>query len=235
MERGRPVLHARLGPTASAGAPGDGQGAATPLDSGVHRLDIDGGRPAQLWVPSGIVAGRPAPLLVLLHGAGGDPARTLSVLGGLADEAGVILLAPASVAATWDLIAGGWGPDVARLDATLEAVNARLTLDPERVAIGGFSDGASYAVSLGLSNGELFRRIVALSPGFAIADGPVGRPSFFVSHGTEDRVLPISMCSRPLVAQLRAAGYEVEYHEFDGGHTVPIEIAARAVAWLTRA
>jgi phospholipase/carboxylesterase len=59
-----------------------------------------------------------------------------------------------------------------------------------------------------------------------------GRPRVFISHGTRDPVLPIENCSRRIVPRLEQAGYEVSYHEFDGGHTVPPEIAEEAVRWF---
>ncbi len=42
----------------------------------------------------------------------------------------------------------------------------------------------------------------------------------FVSHGIDDPVLPVA-CSRRIVPRLRELGLEVDYHEFDGEHTVP--------------
>src|SRR5436190_993778 len=81
----------------------------------------------------------------------------------------------------------GFGEDVAFLNRALESVFARLAVDPARVAIGGFSDGATYALSLGLANGDLFPRVVAFSPGFIISAPPHGRPRFFLSHGISDQ------------------------------------------------
>jgi predicted esterase len=34
------------------------------------------------------------------------------------------------------------------------------------------------------------------------------------------------------VPALQRAGYDVLYHEFDGGHTVPPDIAEEAFKWL---
>jgi predicted esterase len=84
-------------------------------------------------------------------------------------------------------------------------------IDPARVAIGGFSDGASYALSLGLTNGDLFSHVLAFSPGFMAPAGQEGSPRIFVSHGTRDAVLPIDRCSRRIVPTLRRAGYDVAY------------------------
>jgi predicted esterase len=106
-------------------------------------------------------------------------------------------------------------------------------VDPARVAIGGYSDDASYALSLGLANGDLFTHVLAFSPGFVAPAERVGSPCIFVSHGTRDGWLPVERCSRRIVPQLERAGYEVRYREFDGGHVVPPEIGREAADWFT--
>jgi predicted esterase len=188
-----------------------------------------------LYVPAGYRADSPAPLVVMLHGAGGDAQQSLSILRKVADARGLLLVAPKSQGPTWDIIMGNYGPDVFALDQALAWVFARYAVDPERVAIGGFSDGASYALSLGLSNGELFKHVLAFSPGFAAPAAQQGSPRFFVSHGKRDAVLNIDACSRRLVPRLQRAGYEVLYREFDGPHTVPGDITREAVEWFAPA
>ena len=46
--------------------------------------------------------------------------------------------------------------------------------------------------------------------------------------------LPVQVVrtSRRIVPGLKRAGYAVEYQEFDGGHTVPPDIARQAVDWF---
>ena len=56
--------------------------------------------------------------------------------------------------------------------------------------------GASYALSVGLTNGDLFSDILAFSPGFMAPAVRHGAPNIFISHGTQDTVLPIDRCSR---------------------------------------
>lgn len=172
------------------------------------------------------------PLALMLHGAGGCADHGIELLRPLADEAGILLVATASRGSTWDALAGSYGPDVMTIDAALTDVFATHAVDPAHVAIGGFSDGASYALSVGLANGDLFTHVLAFSPGFAAPPAPRGRPRIFVSHGTQDRVLPIDACSRRVVPQLERAGYEVAYREFAGPHTVPDAIAREAVKWF---
>ncbi|HUS14814.1 MAG TPA: phospholipase [Chloroflexia bacterium] len=181
-------------------------------------------------VPEG--AAQSMPLLVWLHGAGGDASGMLRMLEPRARAAGIALLIPESQGPTWDVIRGGFGPDVAFLDAALRQTFAEVPVDPARLAIGGFSDGASYALSLGLANGDLFQWVLAFSPGFAAPPDTIGQPRIYVSHGIEDDVLPIEPCSRSLVPRLRRSGYTVHYEEFDGGHFVPDQVAAEALDLL---
>jgi len=199
---------------------------------GLRTLSLDTGRTVLIYVPAGYSPAKPAPVMVMLHGAGGNPRRGLTWVLPLADSAGVILLAPQSRGMTWDVVRGGYGPDVAFIDRVLAHVLARYAVDTTRLAIGGFSDGATYALSLGITNGDLFTHVIAFSPGFMVPAAQRGEPRLFVSHGTQDRVLSIDACSRQIVRRVRDAGYDIRYREFEGGHTVPAPIAREAVVWV---
>jgi phospholipase/carboxylesterase len=137
---------------------------------GLHPLGLAGTRDALLYVPSSYPT-TPAPLVLSLHGAGGDAQGGLYPLQTLADDGGFLLLSVPSRGRTWDAVLGAFGPDVAFLDQALDWTFARYTVDSEYVAVAGFSDGASYALSLGLGNGDLFDRVMAFSPGF-VAPAP---------------------------------------------------------------
>ena len=209
--------------------------AAEDAPKGRQTLPAEGARDALVYVPAGYRREAPAPLAVMLHGAGGVAEHGLHLLQRFADESNLIVVAPQSAGGTWDAIRGGFGPDVLAIDRLLGRVFSRYSVDAKRVAVGGFSDGASYALGLGLTNGDLFTHVLAFSPGFvARADPQGGRPQLFISHGTRDRVLPIEQCSRRIVEQVRGAGYVVRYREFDGPHTVPEEIAREAVGWFVK-
>ena len=206
---------------------------ATP-PRGLQPLKLSDKRDGLLYVPPTYQMEQPAPLVVMLHGAGGDAHGGLKLLMPLADAAGLILLAPASRQPTWDIIFGNqYGWDIALIDTALAQVFSRYAIDKNRLAIGGFSDGASYALSVGITNGDLFTHVIAFSPGFMAPARQQGKPRLFISHGTRDEVLPIDRCSRKLVPQLKRAGYDVLYREFDGSHTLPPEIARSSVTWFT--
>ena len=197
---------------------------------GPHPLGLNGTRDGAVLVPTGLDPAKPAPLIVALHGAGGIATQMLDLLEVQAERHGMIVLAPESRGSTWDVIRGGYGSDVAFIDRALTKIFQLQSIDPARIALSGFSDGASYGLSLGVINGELFDHILAFSPGFIAPTSTADTPRIFVSHGIHDEVLPIDPCSRKIVPALKRAGYDVEYHEFDGGHVVPPEMVERAVA-----
>ncbi len=200
--------------------------------SGLYRLGPEDDRDGLLLVPGGYIPERPTPLLVMLHGAGGSAQHGLSYVLEAVEPEGMILLAPESRGQTWDIIASGYGPDVELINRLLGEVFSRYTVDPRHLAIGGFSDGASYALSLGVANGDFFTHIIAFAPGSMAPMEIHGKPRIFIAHGKQDAVLPIDRCSRRIVPQLRERGYDTAYHEFEGGHSVPAGIARVAVTWF---
>lgn len=194
------------------------------------RLGLDGDRDALLQLPPNVSS--PLPLLVYLHGATQRAEGMLRRLGSATDAAGIAILAPDSRATTWDAIRDEYGPDVLFLNRALERVFDTVAIDPGRIAIGGFSDGATYGLSLGLINGDLFTHVIANSPGFVVNGQVHGKPKVFVSHGTADQILPIDQCSRVIVPALRRRGYDITFKEFQGRHEIPAEIAADAMRWF---
>jgi predicted esterase len=201
---------------------------AGPLGAGLHRLGLAAPRDAYLFAPASLPS-ESVPLVALLHGAGGTAQNILPLLTGPAEERGFLVLAPESQDRTWDVIVDAYGPDVELLDRALSTVFEHYRVDPARIAIAGFSDGASYALSLGVANGDLFGDIHAFSPGFMSPLSVAGRPRVFISHGVRDRVLPIERCGRRVAASLAKAGYDLDYREFEDGHVVPPDMVAAAL------
>jgi phospholipase/carboxylesterase len=212
----RPVLRSR-----------PASGPRTAVEAGTAPI----GHGGLVHVPAAYDETRPTPLIVTLHGAGGTAQHGLDHLLAVAEDRGALLVSPRATRSTWDAVLGGFGPDVTLIDTLLAQVFERYSVDPMQVAVSGFSDGASYALSLGLANGDLFTSVLAFSPGFIAPARPRGSPAVFVTHGIADAVLPIDRCSRRIVPALRRAGYRVEYREFVGPHTVPPHLARAGVDW----
>jgi len=203
-----------------------------PLAPGEHTLSVVNDRSTTVFVPSSATPGRPAPVVLALHGATGDSAEAQLHNRAAAEASGVIVVAPSSVGVTWDAIRGFYDVDFAHIDATLAEVFRRCAVDPSRLAVSGFSDGASYAISLGIVNGDLFTHVMGYSAGFIIPGKPHGHPRFFMTHGLEDQILPIDRCGRRIATSLRGTGYDVQFIEFTGGHRVQPELVDRALHWL---
>jgi predicted esterase len=221
IERASPRLTARPGLPSLTIAPG------------LNELGLRNQRDGMLYVPESYTPDVAMPLFVGLHGASGRGEDWASYYA-RAEERGMVFLAPDSRGVTWDLMTGASGGiDVAFIDEALAHVFDRVRIDPDRIALGGFSDGASYCLSIGLSNGDLFSNLAAYSPGFFTPLEPlVGRPKIYVSHGTQDGVLSVTYTRGTIVPVLQGAGYDVIYEEFSGGHSVPAAITEQALDWF---
>jgi phospholipase/carboxylesterase len=199
--------------------------------TGLHSFEL-GARQSYLFVPPDYDPAAPAPFVLALHGAGADARKAIGLLLSHARSTSSIVFAPQSQDRTWDVIAGGYGPDVTFIDRALKRIFERHAIKPTHVAVSGFSDGASYALSLGLTNGDLFKRIVALSPGFALPGPRHGRPRIFIAHGRKDGVLPYESTSKVIAPRLVDAGYQVDFRPHPDGHS-PMPRLEEALDWLT--
>jgi predicted esterase len=228
---GSPDLHAR--PIATA--PG--------LPSGRIHLAYS----AIAYVPASI-GRKPMALIVLLHGYGEKAGDYLDRFTAEADSRGVILLTLQSKGPTWDLIPqhdGGQGPlamksvpalrfgaDVARIDAVLNDLFSRTTVDARHIVLLGFSDGASYALSLGLANPQLFSTVLSFSPGFVVIPKQVA-PSqrIFIAHGRQDQVLPFHVAEKDIAGLIAANHLKPVFRPFDGDHHIDDGALADGLAY----
>ena len=200
---------------------------------GRRAFGLGGTRDGFLSVPSSYTPDRPIPLIVMLHGARGRSAALVKFCESAAKE-GIAVAVPESRGLTWDRIKGSFGPDIAFLDRVLATTFDRVAVDPRRLAIAGFSDGGSYALSVGLTNGDLFSHVIAYSPEFVAAPIRYGKPPIFITHGVQDPVLSINFTEN-MVRQLKAAGYSVQYKPFSGGHFMPPDLVKESFRWVAGA
>ena len=199
--------------------------AAPSCAAGDYELRVAPGRRALMRVTARRGERAPA-LLLALHGAGsGGAPGGLYAFRGAWDVPGLVIVAPAAAGTAWTLGA----TDVRFVDRALQRAFARCKVDPRRIGVGGFSSGAGMALWLGLTNGDLFRSVIALSGGSAVPDDRTGKPRVFVAHGTRDDVIPIRLGGDAIVRELRGEGYEITYRRFRGGHRVVPAIARAAV------
>jgi phospholipase/carboxylesterase len=169
--------------------------------------------------------------VLVLHGSGGSGRKALGRIQQTVAAENAIALAVKSAGHTWDT---GFADDVPEIERRMQEVFDVYAIDPDRVGVQGFSDGASYTLSLGLANGDLFRHAVASSPG-GYAEAPRrGRPEIVITHGTGDPVIPFELSRDETVPKLRRMGYEVTFRPFEGGHGMPNAMVPEMLDWLGR-
>ena len=202
------------------------------VSAGFTALGLDAARDGFLYVPPSYNPATPMPLVVLLHG-GGHSSDEWKAQQAIFDDVGVLVVAPDSRSGSWDLpLSGRYGPDVTFIDAALAKAFTMVNVDAARVGIGGFSDGASEALGIGIANGDLFSTVIAFSPGELFGPYRRGEPKFFVSHGTEDMVIPFSRSNTQIVPALQVVFPTVNFVTFTGGHVIPNDIAIQAYTML---
>jgi len=200
---------------------------------GQTRLGVsDDMRDGTLFVPKSYKPGTPMPMLIMLHGFSGwgDNQRRLF---DLAEELGFIVMTPESRDITWGREAPGFDDDVRYIGAAFRHVGGLVNIDFDRVALGGQSDGAGYALTMGLAYGDTFNHLIILAGAHLLE--PIrrqGKPKIFVAHGVKDTTMPIEVSGRANVKQLKDEGYDVTYHEHEGGHGTPAEITREAILWF---
>ena len=212
----------------------NGLSGTMPLDLG-ERLFINRGfewRDGLLHVPPPDDKAGPRPLLVWLH-SGGGRARDASKLFPFADEFGVVVLAIDSRHNTWDGIDSKIGPDVRFIQRAVKHVMSITSIDRTRIALGGASDGGTYALAIGRSNGRVFSHLIAVSPWRMSPPSPAeGKPPILVVHGRQDDVYPEWHSRRFIVPSLKEDGYDVSYFAYDGPHWVTKISGRKIIQWF---
>ncbi len=130
-------------------------------------------------------------------------------------------------------------PGLAPAREKLAALVSALGRPPEKVTLGGFSQGAMMATDLFLTANDPFAGLAILS-GTLIAQSewrakaPARKGSQFLqSHGTFDPVLPFDNARR-LESLLREGGLTGEFVTFSGGHEIPPGVLKKLGEYLTR-
>jgi phospholipase/carboxylesterase len=192
------------------------------------------------------------PLLLLLHGYGANE-DDLFGLAPYVDERFLVLTARAPVRIGMGMYAWfrlGFTPEGILIDPK-EVEAARQTLrrfvgeilaahevDAKAVFLLGFSQGAMMALDLALREPELVAGVVAMSGRImptslettAEPDRLTGLP-IFVSHGTQDAVLPIAH-GRATRDRLTELPVSLTYREYEMGHEVSQDSFRDITEWL---
>ncbi len=211
-----------------------------------------GAQRAALFTPDEIDPAKSYPLLTVLHGAGRQDDRLMKAYRDEAEQRQALVLVPRSFHMTWDLIAlgiqGGAAraaeeapsarPDLDFFEYAYDLIYRRYPVDASRQGLIGYSDGASYALSIGLSNPEIFRAVMAWAAGFialeneTVAPG-TRRPAVFLEYGTHDELFPFERVALTMKSHLEELGCELTFRVDEGGrHWPSSEFQPEALDWF---
>ena len=206
---------------------------SAPIAPGIHDLVVLGSdKHCWMIVPENYTHDQRWPLTLFFRGAITPSQYYMEPFRPIANELGMVVLAPEATGPTWDLIHyGGFGPDIEFINRALHTAYQTVNVDQNKVFTSGFSDGGSFSLSLGLTNGDFFSKIAAHAPGFMRPTTEHGHPQFFFAHGEFDEVIPIQ-ASRELTEQLRTSGYDVELNEWAGPHAVSLSQVRSSFQWM---
>ena len=222
------------GPTTTGTAP-LGCAAAAPAPAGTERVELSSGGEERWYdrvVPSGY-EGSPRPLVIDLHGylSGAETQAAISGFGALAEREGFVLATPQgnSDLPYWNATPEPDLPDdVGFVADVIDDVSATVCIDPDRVYVDGFSNGAFLASLVAC---ELSDRVAAVAAvaGLLVPDGcePDGPVPVLAIHGTDDQYVPVDGGPGPALADL---DWSVDSrHAFDG--LAFADVAETAATW----
>ena len=188
-------------PVAATALPGDSERSVT----------VDNvARSYHLHVPSGLIADEPVPLLLVFHGFSGtgDAMAVTTGFNALADAYGFLVVYPNGLgpvgATSWN--AGGCCgyaqnnniDEAAFVRKIISDLQSESTIDPKRIYVTGFSNGAFLAYRLGCDMSDV---LAAIAPVAGVLLNNPCQPTQPVSvlhiHGLADLSVPFSGSTTP--------------------------------------
>jgi phospholipase/carboxylesterase len=124
-----------------------------------------------------------------------------------------------------------------KLAAAVKEIQAANNVDDAATVLGGFSQGAMVATNIVLRDQfvpklmVLFSGTLLNSKAWTEAAGRHPGCPVLQSHGRQDMVLPYPP-SESLRDMLSENGFTVDFHPFNGPHTIPMEVLTELVAAL---
>lgn len=192
-------------------------------------------------------AGEPEGVIVLLHGRGADELDLVPLLDLLDPQRKLLGVTPrgpftfAPGGAHWYALREVGYPDPQTFHDTYGRLGEWLDglgFPPERIALGGFSQGSVMGYALALGDGRPSpAALVALSgfvptvPGFEPDLGSRAGLPVAIGHGAFDPVIGVEWGRRAQVT-LEAAGLDVLYRESPLPHAVDLHFVRGLAPWL---
>jgi len=199
-----PPVGSPFGAPSVAGSPRPSSAATS---TGIGGFTVGGDRPVTIQVPPGLDPQKPAPLLMFLHGFGipSSEHEAFQALAQVAAARGVLYLQPVGTVnpqgdSFWNAtdaccdIGHSGVDDSSYLAGLIEAIRARVAVDPRRIFVVGHSNGGFMSYRMACDHSDVIAAIVSLA-GASFADRADCQPSEPVAileiHGSDDDVVDV--------------------------------------------
>jgi phospholipase/carboxylesterase len=191
-------------------------------------------------------AGEPEGALVLFHGRGADEHDLYPLLDILDPDRRLLGLTPRGPlslppgGAHWYVVQEVGYPEPETFHSTYRLVGEwldSLGIPPERIVLGGFSQGAAMSFALGLGSDRARPAVIVALSGFVPSvpgweldlERPI--PPIAIGHGIYDQVIPVEF-ARQARRLLEDAGAEPLYRESPMPHAIDPEFLGEVRDWL---
>ncbi len=192
---------------------------------------------------SSVKPSEPAPLVVVLHGLGDAPRGNLAYWKEVADNLGLVVVAPYGVTKLGNGMSYAWHRKGSRksadldvraskraIDRAIETVSKEYDVDTDKIVLAGFSQGGALALRLlgddpGRYVGAAAMCTVYESQGDRYWERAARRADFnvYLIVGKLDKWFE---ACKQAYDEMRAAGINVEYVQRDDmGHEIPVDYA----------
>ncbi|RME76463.1 MAG: hypothetical protein D6785_13740 [Planctomycetota bacterium] len=173
-----------------------------------------------IYVPTSYTQSTPIPVLYSQHGAGGNGYQMVALWKNVAQTEGFIVVGQNSQSTGWN-----FSSDIKIFQAIKQKVEQEYNIHLKKIYLHGFSAGAHWGLVYGLYKADKFAAMALGGGGYmayAVQTGvwPNNVPRKIpvdIHIGLSDPNLTIARDTRN---QLTAAGHQVFYKEFNGGHTI---------------
>ena len=139
---------------------------------------------------------------------------------------------------------GGQLADMTKASPGGIKVASRLVRDllapqAQPIVLGGFSQGAMTSAEIAFQTDQELAGLILLGGTTVNEDAWAehfaarGQLPIFIAHGRQDGVLSFAIMER-FQARLKAAGMNVTWYPFDGGHGIPDDVVREISAWVSR-
>ena len=191
-----------------------------------------------------------SPTILALHGRGSNEQDLIGLTTHLPQ--GLLWISPRAPltvgpdSCEWYRVRVTGKPDPAELYSAIETIDhfvdqvlATYPIDPQKLFLFGFSQGSLLSMCYTLTHPSHVAGVIAQSGyipngvDLAIDEAGVKGKPFLLTHGEQDTLIPVEW-GRASRDRLQGLGVDLEYHEFQMGHSVSMESLAVIYEWLEK-